>query len=310
MPYFPPDFDVTEAVTCGRLIDQAYRQFTMAKAAHPSRWTLENGYTLETELSAMENFVPLPIEIPAFQRTPSLLPFGFIASQGDAAYLVIRGTQTPLEWFDDASIQPVPFNAGWGNTTVGFMAIHRQIFPEIYKHFSQRAAPPDRLFITGHSLGAALAKLAVADLAFHQLLGGIKTIKVYTFSGPRVGDSTFAAKFRELGLPAWRVFNTEDLVPTLPLSTLTMDPRNTLGLFESKIEMLLKLFLKETPYRFQHVDEPVAVTYQLNTIPDNHNLTSLYQHLQKSSSPADVVREATGAARTAAGTTVPSGNRP
>jgi Lipase (class 3) len=136
----------------------------------------------------------------------------------------------------------------------------------------------------------------VADLAFHQLLTGIQTIKVYTFSGPRVGDSTFAARFRALSLPTWRVFNTEDLVPTLPLSTLAMDPESQLGLFESKIELLLKLFLKETPYRFQHVDEPVAVTYQLNTIPDNHNLTSLYQYLERSRLPSNVViRETTGA---------------
>jgi hypothetical protein len=59
---------------------------------------------------------------------------------------------------------------------------------------------------------------------------------------------------------------------------------------------LLKLFLKETPYRFQHVDEPVAVTYQLNTIPDNHNLTALYQYLAQVGKLSDaVVREVIGA---------------
>jgi hypothetical protein len=295
MPYFPPPFSIDEAVRCGKLIDQAYQQFTIAKAANPSRWTIQDGYTVETQFFAIETFVPFPIEIPSPKPAPTPLPFGFIASQGDTTYVVIRGTQTPLEWFDDASIQPTPFNVGWGTTTAGFMSIHRQIFPEIHKFFSQRANPLKEVFITGHSLGAALANLVVADLAFYQLLTGTQTTKVYTFSGPRVGDSTFATRFRELGLPAWRIFNTEDLVPTLPLSTVAMDPKTQLGLFESKIEMLLKLLLKETPYRFQHVDEPVAVTYQLNTIPDNHNLTSLYQYLDKNRPQINaVVREVTG----------------
>jgi hypothetical protein len=53
---------------------------------------------------------------------------------------------------------------------------------------------------------------------------------------------------------AWRVFNTEDLVPTLPFSTLEGSPESVLGLFESKIELLLKLVLKETPFLFQHVN--------------------------------------------------------
>jgi hypothetical protein len=38
--------------------------------------------------------------------------------------------------------------------------------------------------------------------------------------------------------------------------------------------------LKRSPFLFQHVNEPVALTYQLNTVADNHNLTQLYSRLQ------------------------------
>jgi hypothetical protein len=68
-------------------------------------------------------------------------------------------------------------------------------------------------------------------------------------------------------------------VPTLPFATLAMDPRTQLGLFESRIELLLKLIMAQPGFIYQHVDEPVAVTYQRNTIPDNHNLTFLYKYL-------------------------------
>jgi triacylglycerol lipase len=254
------EFVLADAITCGKLIDQAYAQYKLG--LQPAAWLIQDGYTLKGAFSAVEK--------------GKSLPFGFVASKNDAFYIVIRGTQTPLEWFDDATIRPVPFRNGWGNTTAGFFSIHQQIFPTILQIINAQRANIQKLFITGHSLGAALAKLTAADL----IVSGL-TVKptLYTFSGPRVGDATFAGKFKAQGLTAWRIFNTEDLVPTLPLSTVESNPESILGLFESKIELLLKLFLKENQFVFQHVDEPVAVTYQRNTIPDNHNLTYLYQFL-------------------------------
>jgi triacylglycerol lipase len=261
--FLPTEFVLADAINCGKLIDQAYTQYQLALQPAGPSWTIQDGYTWNGTFSAKEN--------------AKLLPFGFVASKDGVFYIVIRGTQTPLEWFDDASIHPTPFRNGWGNTTTGFLSIHDQIFPTIVKIIEGQPTNIQKLFVTGHSLGAALAKLAAADL----IANGSAAVKptLYTFSGPRVGDAAFAAKFKEQGLAAWRIFNTEDIVPTLPLSTVEANPESILGLFESKIELLLKLILKENDFVFQHVDEPVAVTYQRNTIPGNHNLTYLYQFL-------------------------------
>jgi Lipase (class 3) len=261
--FLPKEFVLADAINCGKLIDQAYAQYQLALQPAEPTWNIQDGYTLNGTFFAREN--------------GKALPFGFVASKNGLFHIVIRGTQTPLEWFDDASIHPTPFRTGWGNTTTGFLSIHEQIFPTILKIIEGQRANIQNLFVTGHSLGAALAKLAAADL----IASGAVAVKptLYTFSGPRVGDATFAAKFKEQGLAAWRIFNTEDIVPTLPLSTVEANPESILGLFESKIELLLKLILKETDFVFQHVDEPLAVTYQRNTIPDNHNLTYLYQFL-------------------------------
>jgi triacylglycerol lipase len=261
--FLPKEFVLTDAINCGELIDQAYAQYQLALQPDGPAWVIQDGYSLNGAFSALEN--------------AQSLPFGFVASKNSTCYIVIRGTQTPLEWFDDASIHPAPFRNGWGNTTTGFLSIHEQIFPIILKIIEGQRTNIQNLFVTGHSLGAALAKLAAADL----IARGAAPVKptLYTFSGPRVGDATFATKFKQQGLAAWRIFNTEDIVPTLPLSTVEGNPESALGLFESKIELLLKLILKETDFVFQHVDEPIAVTYQRNTIPDNHNLTYLYQFL-------------------------------
>ena len=264
--YLPPDFVKDDAVACGKLIDQAYAQYTnaIAPASGPAPWSIQAGYTNNGTFSALEK--------------GKMLPFGFVASKDRRLFVVIRGTQTPLEWLDDASIQPMPFIPGWGSTTAGFRGLHDQIFPTIQKLVLDNQGNADHLFVTGHSLGAALANLTAAHLIG---AGSAKpdTLTVYTFSGPRVGDPIFADQFNQKVGKAWRVFNTEDLVPTLPLSTVDADPRSSLGLFETNIELVLKLLLKPSPFLFQHVDEPVALTYQLSTVSDNHNLTRLYSRL-------------------------------
>ncbi len=69
-----------------------------------------------------------------------------------------------------------------------------------------RAERPARpLFLTGHSLGAAVATLAaqrIADVA-----------ALYTFGSPRPGDARFR---RTLRVSAFRFVNNNDLVPWLP----------------------------------------------------------------------------------------------
>jgi triacylglycerol lipase len=259
--YFPQTFVLGDAVECGELIDQAYSQYVMALQAGKSNWLIQGDYTLNGSFFAVED--------------AKALPFGFVASKNGIFYVVIRGTQAPLEWFNDASIDPTPFRSGWGNTTKGLLGIHEQIFPTIRNIIAEERASVNKLFVAGHGLGGALAMLAAADLIFSEVAPAKPTL--YTFSCPRAGDSTFATKFKEERLAAWRIFNTEDIVPTLPLSALYADPRS-IGLFESKLESLLKLVFKENIV-FQHVGEPIAVTFQRNTISDNHNLTYLYQFL-------------------------------
>jgi triacylglycerol lipase len=263
--YLPPDFSKLDAVSCGKLIDQAYAQFAQAKDPQPGAppWTIQDGYTNHGSFSATEQ--------------GKVLPFGFVASKDSQLFVVIRGTQTPLEWLDDASIQPQPFINGWGSTTSGFLLLHNQVFPTIEKLVAENQGAVNQVFVTGHSLGAALANLSTAQLIGSGLVQSAK-LTAYTFSGPRTGNPAFAAKFNQTVAKAWRVFNTEDLVPTLPLSTIDNDPRS-LGLLDTNIELVLKLFFKPSPFLFQHVDSPIALTYQLNTVADNHDLTQLYSRL-------------------------------
>jgi triacylglycerol lipase len=270
--FLPPTFNITDAVACGKLIDQAYDQFNKAVTTSrgPIPWSIQDGYTLHGTFEAVEN--------------GKTLPFGFVASKDGSLYVVIRGTQTPLEWLDDGSIQPTPFIPGWGTTTVGFRGIHDQIFAQIQSLVASHLSESPDLFVTGHSLGAALANLTAAHLVAAGNVASENTT-VYSFSGPRVGDPVFTAQFNQRIAAAWRIFNTEDLVPTLPLSTVDLAPGSALGLFDTDIELILKFLIKQPHLLFQHVDSPVALTYNLNTLTDNHSLTQLYTRLAANASP-------------------------
>jgi len=67
------------------------------------------------------------------------------------------------------------------------------------------------IYITGHSLGGAIATLAAADL-----FQVTKDLTLYTFGSPRVGDEKFAAYFDRIVPDTYRVVHSQDLVPHLP----------------------------------------------------------------------------------------------
>ncbi len=70
-----------------------------------------------------------------------------------------------------------------------------------------------RLWVTGHSLGGALAEL----WALRALERGHDIAGVYTFGQPRVGDAAFAAYYDSLLKPrTFRVVHGDDVVPRIP----------------------------------------------------------------------------------------------
>ena len=75
--------------------------------------------------------------------------------------------------------------------------------------------PGKRLFLTGHSLGGALAMLAAADL--HIAAAAQEIAGVYTFGQPRVGNKVFAQMFdMMLRDRTFRVVHRADIVPHVP----------------------------------------------------------------------------------------------
>jgi triacylglycerol lipase len=169
--------------------------------------------------------------------------------------LAIRGTEGFTEWWDDAKALLVPFAqvSHAGRVAQGFDKIYSTLkieqhprtavglmetgpLPELQGSFgdqleqlhlrlervstrrsivNEKKGRPERPYVvTGHSLGAALTTLFVMENKEKQKFDITTSCK---FASPRVGNKFFVQLFNTLSIDSWRIVNSWDLVPKLPL---------------------------------------------------------------------------------------------
>jgi hypothetical protein len=111
---------------------------------------------------------------------------------------------------------PYPFVEGGGMTEQGFTSLYSQVSDSIIQKIDAliNTGSFSTLYVTGHSLGGALAVLAVPDIMVN--LSPMVTLWMCNFAGPRVGDAQFSALYDSTINTSRRVVNTNDLVPQLP----------------------------------------------------------------------------------------------
>ncbi|GAV70449.1 C2 domain-containing protein/Lipase_3 domain-containing protein [Cephalotus follicularis] len=85
-----------------------------------------------------------------------------------------------------------------------------------YKEFAE-SPYKWQVYVTGHSLGGALATLLALELSSSQLAKfGAISLTMYNFGSPRVGNKRFAEVYNEKVKDSWRVVNHRDIIPTVP----------------------------------------------------------------------------------------------
>jgi triacylglycerol lipase len=234
---YPEGFDPSMARRLAWLTQQAYEQFNLFELKDNSQtFNLEKPYQLDTEFAEKD------------------VPFGYVASEAgsDNVYVIFRGTRRFVEWFKDANIQLVSLKDStdrrkqrieiegsiadgvvqknqssiiipkiendFGFVTAGFRGIYVSLRKKLIDVLNQKS-PNAKVFVTGHSLGGALATLAIPDILKNTHFTNSKNIVLYTFASPRCGDRDFARSFQKLGVRHWRIANTEDFVTMLPFPT-------------------------------------------------------------------------------------------
>lgn len=113
--------------------------------------------------------------------------------------VAFRGTEMNLKDIaTDASGRLVQSNFSTGKVHKGFLGAMNFIYPYIMKSIANLSSGSQcRIFVTGHSLGGALAMLFAgrfvneAQLKYGQLAG------IFTYGAPRVGDREFVVAYRK-----------------------------------------------------------------------------------------------------------------
>ncbi len=124
-------------------------------------------------------------------------------------YLTFCGTNDWVDLLDHISIVPLPHR--WGRIHGGFRSALKRVEDEVVEAVMRLMGAGDRaLWITGHSLGGALAMLMAARFHFEK----IDIAGLYTFGQPKTGDEDFKRHYdAALGDRTWRVVHRNDPVP-------------------------------------------------------------------------------------------------
>ncbi len=132
--------------------------------------------------------------------------------------LVFRGTQTQAEWLQNLNAKQVKYDASdgkdYGAVHEGFLGLTKKLNPDPVA-IAKQLDPTIPCYITGHSLGAAVATLLAMEIA--QKVPQIKDqIRLYTFAAPRVGSPQFAKVHSQLIPNSYRIVNLADSIPLVP----------------------------------------------------------------------------------------------
>jgi hypothetical protein len=215
------EFNIETAIMLGELSLVAYEQLKQCIETGKDAITVPAPFQLE---EVIYEGVDSAIN-PTCNDDTSVVPIAFIATEGKNIYLAFRGTANISDALADILHTQVPYSlvSNGGKVSEGFLnkymgtdtnPIRATIFSKLDELVG--ADNYDNLYVTGHSMGGALAVTAFPDLSQNL---SIANLFLYNFAEPAVGDSDFVSTYQgEYGADrlSWRVVNTNDVVPELP----------------------------------------------------------------------------------------------
>lgn len=166
------------------------------------------GYDHEAETEKLKNELSLlRLElVKTFDRngTQAIL----VKCGGEYAVLAFRGTEATSIRDIKSDCKAVLTTCGSGGKIhAGFNEAYNAVAPEIENELREGKCSGMPLFITGHSLGGALATVAAKKLPYNKIAA------CYTFGAPRPGNENWVS---EMKTPVYRIVNAADCVTMVP----------------------------------------------------------------------------------------------
>lgn len=187
--------------------------------------------------------------------------FGFILESPHEIIIAFRGTSSTANWISNviASQEQYKYIQEPCLTHRGFTDIYSSARDGIVSALSS-CSQGKSLYITGHSLGGALATLCALDIAANT---SHSSPNLYTYGSPRVGDPDFVSIFKQHVRRSYRYANLFDVVTYVP-------------------PHIYKPPKQDTKYYYRHVHTFESLSFQNGSASGNHILSSYFTELSKS----------------------------
>lgn len=226
-------FDRDVALLLANLVVEAY---TKVEDYDVSKFNLEMITTLDNEKTDIQ---------------------GFVAKDKNKLYISFRGANTVKDYLRDVDVlyeNYPPSKRFFFKPKVhkgffdGYLSVKNDILNAVLSN-----SDVDTLYITGHSMGSALAVYCAFDLT-REFKHKDFNIILYTFGCPEVGNGSFVKRFKKHVKTSYRVVNDEDIVSKINLPGFSHVPTLVL-ITEHEIQINPSSFtrLKEA------IDDPIAV---------------------------------------------------
>ncbi|WP_415752764.1 lipase family protein [Paenibacillus forsythiae] len=239
----PNDYE-QRAIFLAAICGQTYAQFTDADGS----FVVPLGYSVSHTIQAKSMSQ-------VWER------FGFILESPQEIIVAFRGTSSASDWISDiiASQKRFKYIEEDCLTHRGFTDIYSSARRGIINAL-ERSSQGKTLYITGHSLGAALATLCAMDIAANT---DYRSPNLFTFGSPRVGDPAFAKAFTRYVRSSFRIANPFDVVTHAPPS-------------------IYKLPKRDKRYYYSHVQTLSSLPFQNGGVGLNHIIGSYFAKLSQS----------------------------
>ncbi|MEO6732121.1 MAG: lipase family protein [Ferruginibacter sp.] len=140
----------------------------------------------------------------------------FVAAKDGHLVVCFRGTSSGKDMLADLNFLKTAAFGGHGKVHRGFQQALESVWSKVQAAVDNLGADK-KLFICGHSLGAALAQLAGHRFIF----GSYNVAHIYAFGSPRAANREFMEHYNELlAAKTFLHINNKDIVTMIPLELL------------------------------------------------------------------------------------------
>lgn len=145
----------------------------------------------------------------------------FMGQRGESEsdiLIVFRGSDEIIDYLRDMKLRKKVIPYGGVNPKIkvhtGFIQAYKKIREIMHDNLNKEN--PKRIFITGHSLGGALATLCAVDIDYNMNDDFGIDITCIVFGCPKVGNKEFVQSYDSRITEHFRIVNGSDIVPHLP----------------------------------------------------------------------------------------------